>query len=177
MNVTYFKRFRMEVDLGLVPPVVPLPPGCAWVAWRNDLLDCHAEVKHRCFESELDARIFPSLGDRVGCLKLMLSISSQRGFLPGATWLIQQGEDYLGTVQGLVEARRVGMIQNLGVVPEARGLGLGTALLLKALHGFKAAGMRWGSLEVTADNTGALRLYRRLGFRKARTLFRSIESV
>lgn len=176
MSVVYYKRFRMEVDLTNIPPIAELPDGYYWVAWRQAMVDYHAQVKYRCFEKELDAKIFPCLGDRAGCLQLMREISSRRGFLPGATWLIGSAGGYVGTVQGVVDRLAVGMIQNLGVIPEVRGEGLGTALLLKALDGFQQAGLKRGMLEVTADNTGALRLYRRVGFRRARTVYKAVQS-
>jgi ribosomal protein S18 acetylase RimI-like enzyme len=61
------------------------------------------------------------------------------------------------------------------VIPEYRGLGLGWALLLKALEGFTAAGARRAFLEVTAKNELAVRLYRRLGFRSYKTIYREVE--
>lgn len=175
MGVTYFKRFRMEVALDGVPAPPPLARGYFWVPWHEAMVAYHAEVKHRCFENELDATIFPCLGNFAGCEQLMLDISTRRGFLPAATWLIGSDIGYVGTVQGVIDRFSVGMIQNLGVVREARGRGLGTALLLKALVGFRESGLRVGTLEVTAQNTAALRIYRRIGFRRARTLYKAVE--
>ncbi len=67
------------------------------------------------------------------------------------------------------------MIQNLGLVPAHRGRGIGTALLLQALHGFRRAGLARAMLEVTAQNEGAIRLYRRLGFRFRKTLYKVLD--
>jgi ribosomal protein S18 acetylase RimI-like enzyme len=68
-----------------------------------------------------------------------------------------------------------GGIQNLGVVPEHRGKGIGRAVLLKALAGFAAAGVRRAFLEVTARNDPAVRMYREIGFRNYRTVYRAVE--
>ena len=65
--------------------------------------------------------------------------------------------------------------QNLGVVAAFRGRGLGRALLLQALHGFVRAGLGRALLEVTAQNSAAIRLYRRLGFRCRKTLYKAVE--
>jgi ribosomal protein S18 acetylase RimI-like enzyme len=176
MSVTYFKRFRMEIDLERVPQTPELPQGCYWVPWRRQIMEFHAQVKYRCFADELDATIFPCLGDRDGCQRLMQDISSRRGFIPEATWLVGSPTGYIGTVQGVVDRAAMGMIQNLGVIPEARSQGIGGALLIRALHGFKEAGLRRGMLEVTAQNTVAVRLYRRIGFRKARTVYKAVEA-
>lgn len=175
MGVTYFKRFRMEVLLENAPAPPSLPRGYHWVPWHPSMVEYHAQVKHRCFENELDSTIFPCLGNFTGCEQLMLDISTRRGFLPEATWLIGTETGYVATVQGVVDRYNVGMIQNLGVIPAARGIGLGTSLLLKALEGFRLSGLRMGTLEVTAQNTSALRIYRRIGFRRARTLYKAVE--
>lgn len=175
MSVTYFKRFRMEVDLALAAPPPELARGYFWVPFQRAIVASHATIKHRSFANELDALIFPCLGDADGCHRLMEDISSRRGFLPEATWMIGSASGYVGTVQGVIDRHPVGMIQNLGVIPEARGRGFGTALLLKALEGFKAAGLGRGLLEVTAQNTVAVRLYRRLGFRRARTVYKAVD--
>jgi ribosomal protein S18 acetylase RimI-like enzyme len=47
--------------------------------------------------------------------------------------------------------------------------------LLQALDGFRRAGLRKAYLEVTARNTGAIRLYERYGFRKVRTVYKTAE--
>jgi mycothiol synthase len=82
---------------------------------------------------------------------------------------------FCGTVQGIEDRFGYGAIQNLGVVPEHRGRGLGSLLLMKALEGFRRAGLKRAYLEVTAQNEGAVRLYRRLGFVKARTVYKAVE--
>jgi ribosomal protein S18 acetylase RimI-like enzyme len=69
----------------------------------------------------------------------------------------------------------LGAIQNLGVVPAHRGRGLGEALLLQALQGFRAQGSLQALLEVTARNDPAVRLYRRVGFRCRKTLYKAVE--
>lgn len=174
-NTVYYKRYRMERPLDNLPPVPPLPAGMIWLPWSPGLLDAHADTKYASFRAEVDAVVFPSLASEGGCVGLMHRISGGRTFCPQATWLVAGPAGFCGTVQGLLD-RGVGAIQNLGVPPEYRGLGLGTALLVRALHGFKAARARLGLLEVTACNEGAMRLYRRYGFKATRTLYRPVEA-
>ena len=84
--------------------------------------------------------------------------------------------DYCGTIQGICRTGdRKGSVQNFGVVPEHRGRGLGTVLLQKSLEGFRAAGVFRVTLEVTAKNQDAQRLYQRLGFRRLRTVYKVAE--
>src|SRR5688572_489875 len=134
-RIVYFKRFRMEIDLAGLPPVPPLPDGYSWVAWDPALTDRHAEVKFLSFVDEIDALVFPNLGCRSGCRRLMGEISRRPGFEPLATWLVAAAEGPCGTVQGVRERNGQGAIQNLGVTAGHRGQGLGGALLLQALHG------------------------------------------
>jgi ribosomal protein S18 acetylase RimI-like enzyme len=173
-KLTYFKRYRMELDLRLPRPRAELPPGFHWIAWHNGLLEAHARIKYRCFLGETDGVVFPSLGHLVGCRDLMNAIATRPGFCPAATWLVGNSEDTVGTVQGLLDSVRCGGIQNLGVVTEYRGLGIGWALLLKALDGFASVGARRAFLEVTAKNEAAVRMYRQVGFRCYQTIYRAV---
>ena len=87
-KISYFKRFRMEIDLRDDLPAPVLPAGYRWEAWDPVLLEQHAEVKFQCFQDEIDATVFPSLSCRQGCLCLMTEISRKNGFQPAATWLV-----------------------------------------------------------------------------------------
>ncbi len=180
MASTYFKRFRMEADL-LIPrrPHI-LPEDYRLIAWNEALLDAHARTKYRAFCDEIDSVVFPCLGDLQGCRRLMREIRRKPGFLPDATWLIARvvapGQHaWCGTIQGVVDKCGIGMIQNVGVVPGHRGVGLGSLLVLQAMAGFGRAGVRKASLEVTAENAPAMKLYRRLGFRRAKTVYKVVE--
>ncbi len=175
MSITYFKRFKMEINLYAAPPVPALPEVYAWVPWDESLLEIHANVKFGSFHDEIDASVFPSLGDSEGCRTLMQEIRRKTGFLPGATWLVACAGVYCGTVQGIREHTGVGAIQNLGVLPAYRGRGLGSALLLKALEGFRSYGLGRAYLEVTAQNGAAVQLYRRIGFRCRKTLYKAVD--
>jgi ribosomal protein S18 acetylase RimI-like enzyme len=175
MAITYYKRFGMEIDLDAAVPIPSLPHGYSWVPWEESLTEEHAEVMFRSFIGELDAFVFPCLGDRHGCRRLMGEIRRKPGFLPAATWLIAGSEGYVGTVQGVMDWGPVGAIQNVGVLPKYRGLGLGRALVRRTLAGFKQAGLRQGYLEVTAENAPAVQLYRDVGFHRAKTLYKAVD--
>ena len=182
MSLTYFKRYRMEFDLAgpLFPPPRTLD-GYSFLGWRESLLEAHAEAKYHSFNVEIDANVFPCLGDREGCLRLMGEISRREGFVGEATWLLRywvagkSEPEYCGTVQGIRDEHGAGAIQNLGVTPPHRGKGLGSGLLRHALLGFREIGLRRAFLEVTAQNSGAVRLYQRLGFRRVRTVYKAAE--
>jgi ribosomal protein S18 acetylase RimI-like enzyme len=193
MSLAYFKRFRMEIELtGRLLDAPQLPAGYRLLEWSDALLEAHADAKFQSFREEIDANVFPCLGDLAGCHRLMHEIRNKQGFLPGATWLLchepavavsgTNGDgrhtpvvEYCGTIQGIRDYAGLGAIQNLGITPEHRGRQLGTCLLIKALEGFREAGLRRVFLEVTAQNEGAIRLYQRIGFTKARTVYKAVE--
>jgi ribosomal protein S18 acetylase RimI-like enzyme len=184
MGLTYFKRYRMEINLlGRDLGWPTLLPGYRLVPWNESLLSLHAETKFLSFRDEIDANVFPCLGDQAGCQRLMLEISQKPGFLPEATWLatFRLHDDAraqpCGTVQGIRDRAGLGAIQNLGITPEHRDRGLGTCLLLKALEGFRKVGLNQVHLEVTAENDGAIRLYHRLGFVTVKTVFKVAEAA
>ena len=171
----------MEIDLSNRIAAPSLPSDYRLLPWHDDLCDVHAETKYLAFRDELDAEVFPCFSELEGCRRLMRSIVSRDGFQPKATWLAVCGRpgelEFCGTIQGVRDPRGVGAVQNLGVVPEHRGLGLGEALMLQALAGFRRGRMRKAFLEVTADNGDAVRLYERIGFRRVRTVYKSREPV
>jgi len=184
MDLTYFKRYRMEIDLadGGFPRAAP-PAGYHFLPWDESLLEAFAQAKFLSFRSEIDANVFPCLGELAGCRRLMSEIARKPGFLPEATWLAvraptdRRRPEYCGTVQGIRDRAGLGAIQNLGITPPHRDVGLGTSLLSRALEGFRRVGMTRVYLEVTAQNDGAIRLYQRLGFTMVKTVFKAIEGV
>jgi len=182
MALTHYKRLTMEIDLRrktLPDPV--LPEGYVWAGWHPVLVDQHAWAKYHSFCEEIDADVFESLSDFPGCQRLMRDIMTHECFVPPATWLIRfEGNEFLGpspsaTIQGLRHARGIGSIQNIGVVPEHRGFGLGRAILIQSLRGFVAADLPRVRLQVTARNRPAIALYESLGFVHRRTSYQSVE--
>jgi len=181
LSTHYYKRFRMEYDLtrgSIAAPV--LPEGYEWCEWQPGDEDRHAFVKFHSFRDGIDSEVFESLSDFHGCLRLMREIAKQPGFLPSATWLITASTDDgkspldCGTIQGVLASDHLGGIQNVGVLPTHRGVGLGKALVLRSLAGFQACGTKRVYLEVTAPNLAAVELYRHVGFRNIRTMYRAV---
>ena len=185
MGMTYFKRYRMEFDLrDWRGDDSCVPPGYELLAYAPGLLREHALAKFNSFRQELDANVFPCLSRREGCLRLMREITSRGDFVPGATWLFRFRQRY--TISGVVTPNAVGTIlglssvgwgsfQILGIDPAHRGKGLGSILLSRAAGGFRAAGLERMHLEVTTENTGAVRLYERLGFKRSKVVYKAAE--
>lgn len=183
MGVTYFKRYRMEIDLRGRQFAPRLPAGYVALPWNGALLAAHGATKFECFRGEIDSQLFPCLAEPGGCERLMRELAAKDTFLPEATWLLEYcgagmgRREFCGTIQGMRLNGRRGGIQNVGVTRFHRGRGLGEQLLLLALTGFQHVGVRKVALEVTAENHAATRLYERCGFRRIKTLYKPIEVV
>jgi ribosomal protein S18 acetylase RimI-like enzyme len=184
MNLAYFKRLRMDINLsgrGLMP--TPVPEHYHFLLWEESLLDAFARAKYLSFRGEIDTEVFPCLAEFDGCRRLMREIVRKPGFVPESTWLVVHAPgngarpEYCGTVQGVRDCHGCGAIQNIGVAPEHRRSGLGTGLLLRSLAGFLAAGVHRVYLEVTMQNEAAIRLYRRVGFTPLRTVYKTVEAA
>lgn len=184
-------RYRMEADLRrlrlrpFLTPEFRLVPWSTAVGAVETLAARHAAAKHAAFRGERDAEIFPCFRTTESCLDLMRRIVRRPNFLPKATWLARRVDGLgpadldgdVGTIQGLRLSPTIGAVQNVGVVPAARGCGVARALLLRAMIGFRDSGLSRASLEVTATNHPAVELYRSIGFRIVRTTERLIPSL
>ena len=184
VSLRYHKRFQMELDLRRWRrQAVGLHKDYRLRAWSDDLIQQHAEAKYHSFRDELDAVVFPCLAELESCLRLMHEIRERDGFVPEATWLAQyvgagpHRVEACGTIQAIRISRARANIQNIGVTPFHRGRGVGAALIVTALAGLQHVGVTRVALEVTAVNESAVRLYRRLGFRSVKTVYKAIEEL
>jgi mycothiol synthase len=94
-----------------------------------------------------------------------------RGFDPSLWLLAWDGGELAGFVLAYPEriGETIGYIHSLGVRPAWRGQGLGEALIRAAFRTLYQRGLRACVLGVDASNeTGALRLYERVGMRSVR---------
>ena len=96
------------------------------------------------------------------------------------SFVVLDGEEIAGyTVNFVVESDweatgvREGSVGLLGVRRPWRRRGVGTALLVRSMEAFRAAGLEAATLGVDAENpSGALGVYERVGFRPIRTSVR-----
>lgn len=90
-------------------------------------------------------------------------LESMETFSPDGVFIAWQGDGALGLVDTF-RAGDVGWIAELGVRPEARGRGIGSALLVRGFERLASLGLERARLNVDAENeTGAVRLYERHG--------------
>ncbi|HEX3336041.1 MAG TPA: mycothiol synthase [Jatrophihabitans sp.] len=117
----------------------------AWLA-----LNAAAFAEHReqgaWTSADLQARMAEPWFDAAGFL-----LAERHGELLGFHWT-------------KVHADRAGEVYVLGISPQAQGLGLGYALLIRGLRLLARRGCPYVLLYVDGDNPAALRLYERAGF-------------
>lgn len=143
--------------------------GCTVRLARDDELDSAGDLVVAAY------RTHPDMEDSDGYLA---HVRNARGRATATDVLVAVGEDgrLVGCVSfvrdhmsALAEVERPGEagFRMLGVVPQARGRGVGMALVEACLERARAAG-RTGVVIVTAPSwTDAQRLYERVGFRRA----------
>ena len=85
----------------------------------------------------------------------------------GAFFVIESGGSVAGFAQLTARHRIDGYAHfGIGVLPEARGAGVGRAAMEALIEHVRAMRLRKLLGEVRADNSAAIRLYRSLGFRE-----------
>jgi mycothiol synthase len=148
-----FAEDVMRRDLA-APVDVPVPAGVTLTPWTPELAGRFFAVYEASFRERPG---FPGWSQE----QWVAWISDGDEFAPQWTLLASRGasEDV-----GFVAAAAGGWIVQVGVVPSARGSGLGAALTAAALHGMRAGGEREAFLDVNVNNAGAGRIYERLGF-------------
>jgi mycothiol synthase len=133
--------------------------------------------------SGVEIRLFePGRDDRPVHSAMMEAFVGHYGFVPKsfeewlAVWrtpdvmpkhwfVAQDGEEVVGAVLGVLRLD-IGWIADLGVRRAWRGRGVGEALVHRAMESFRERGFTSVGLNVDPQNeTGAMRLYERLGFR------------
>jgi mycothiol synthase len=150
-------QLRRPLDAASLPPQDEMPPDVlvrtfepgrdeqAWLALNAAAFATHPE-QGRWTSSDLQARMAEPWFDPTGFL-----LAERAGALLAFHWTkIHPGD--------------IGEVYVLGVAPDAQGLGLGRALLIRGLRYLAERGCTSVLLYVDGDNSAALRLYERSGF-------------
>jgi mycothiol synthase len=94
--------------------------------------------------------------------------TAQGHFLPAGVLLAYRNGRCAGFVRSMLLPQR-GEVGVVGVIPEARGVGLGRALVRASARWLEEHGAPRVTLQVDGENENALGLYRQEGFAVART--------
>lgn len=128
-----------------------------------------AQLIHGSHVGSLDAALNLTYSTPALCRGFVETLVERGGCGPfdGDASLV--AESRAGSALGLILASRLsptnGHVCQVSVLPAAQGIGLGSALVVRALASFQRAGLASASLSVTVDNRRAYGIYEALGFR------------
>ena len=151
-----FAEDVMRRDLSAPLPDILLPPGIKFAAWAPALVDQFFAVYQAAFKERSGGYPDWSQEKWVAWLE-----TDDDTFRPELSLLAYQDDLPAGFI---VCADR--WIIQMGVRPERRGRGIGSALVSEVLKRFRAAGCDHVLLDVNVNNPGAARVYTRLGFER-----------
>jgi ribosomal protein S18 acetylase RimI-like enzyme len=161
---------------GLSPVKTPhaLPPDFIMVPWERKHDREAAHLLYHTYCNHVDAAINDQYGSEAGSERLIDNIVRHRGcgeHLPRTSQVaIHQPSRKVAGILAITSVRpSTAHIPQVAVAPEFQGSGLGTAMMEPAFRDLANRGFREVSLTVTESNTGAVRLYERLGFETFRT--------
>jgi mycothiol synthase len=149
--------YQLRRPLDDLPPDPPLPEGVtvrsfqpgqdeqAWLEVNAAAFATHREQGRRTL-AELQA------------------LMAEPWFAPWDFLLADRDGELLGFHWTKVHSAELGEVYVLGISPNAQGLGLGNALLVRGLRHLAERGCTEVLLYVDGDNTGARRLYEKAGF-------------
>lgn len=171
-HVTRNRRDFMAIDADRIEDLGAAPPrsDARIVPWKQQSQEEAATVVARAYEGHVDSDINDQYRSLAGARRFLLNIVQYPGcgafFQEGSFVALLPGTPRIcGISLASLVAADVGHITQICITPEARGMGIGRALLWHSLNGLLRNGCRKASLTVTHANQRALRLYERVGFR------------
>jgi ribosomal protein S18 acetylase RimI-like enzyme len=141
--------------------------------WSDHYQDAAAQLIASAYTGHVDSRINDQYRSAPGARRFLYNIVQYPGcgaFYRPASYAAFDGPTgrLCGISLASVVAPECGHITQICVSPSVRGTGVGHALLRQSLTVLRDMGCRSASLTVTAANSDAVELYRRVGFDIAR---------
>ncbi len=160
-------------------PPPELPSNLRLLPWTAPFYQPAGDLIHRAYAGHSDAEINDQYRTVQGSLRFLHNIVRFPGcgvFDPDHSFVLR--EERSGQMEGLVLVSRVepdvAHVTQLCVSPRRRGQGIGTMLLRHAATELASHAIRAVTLTVTEANTGAVSLYRRLGFTDRTRFFANV---
>ena len=176
--VRLFERILMRFDTAERLRAVPDTVGRRFKIepWADYYQDDAAALIAAAYEGHIDSRINDQYQSLTGARRFLNNIVQFPGcgsfFRPASFVAFDRQTRWLtGLLLASFISPSVGHITQICVAPDARGSGLGYALLDQAISVMRQNGACRVSLTVTAANTHAVNLYRRCGFEEVRRFF------
>lgn len=141
--------------------------------WRDERHDEAAQLIAHAYRGHVDSNINDQYRSTAGSRRFLLNIIQYPGcgrFLPRASYLIfrKDSSHPCGLLLSSLVSATTGHITQVCVNADSRGMGIGYEMMRRAVSDLEALGCERISLTVTAENTSAIRLYERMGFRRTR---------
>jgi ribosomal protein S18 acetylase RimI-like enzyme len=141
--------------------------------WSDHYQDAAAQLIATAYTGHVDSRINDQYRSSAGARRFLYNIVQYPGcgvfYRPASYAAFDAPTGRLcGVSLASLVAPECGHITQICVSPSVRGTGIGHALLRHSLTTFRQMGCRSVSLTVTAANTDAVDLYKRVGFQVAR---------
>ena len=155
----FVRRYaRMQIELAERPLPAPEPP-------LGVVLRARQPGEERAFYAVTDAAFRGCWGyAALGFEGWLERAQSQQVYVEDLWIVAEEQRRHVGVARCLPERCGGGWVRSLAVHPDARGRGIGLALLQEAFRVFQARGERIVGLGVDTENaTGALALYERAG--------------
>ncbi len=139
--------------------------------WREEDYQATASVISAAYAGHIDAEINDQYRSVNGSLRFLNNIIRFPGcgvFDPGGSFVARSrnSKTLLGVLLCSRVKEDVGHITQVCIVPEARGQGIGEALIAASVGALQKRSFRMLSLTVTEANWRAVELYQRLGFQR-----------
>ncbi len=138
-------------------------------SWQKRFNNDAAEMLYQSYQNHVDSLINDQYASALGATRLIENILHNQGcgdFLPHISRMAVHTETQkLAGILTVTRVRpRTAHIPQVGVGPAFQGLGVGTAMMEAAFQDLRDDGFEEITLTVTEANSGAVRLYKRLGF-------------
>jgi ribosomal protein S18 acetylase RimI-like enzyme len=159
------EEVHMTSDLNAItlPPLDP-PKDCTLRRFSEYSFEQLEVPGFRVFENSRDD-LFLSMSPAEQKVTLEHFFDHSNPLIDEASLILEQHDKIIGFV--ITKKKEEADIGPIGVVPEARGQGLGTYLLVTALRAIKECGMNVAGLDMSINNEPARKLYQRYGFKDA----------
>jgi ribosomal protein S18 acetylase RimI-like enzyme len=148
--------------------------GVEIVPWERQHDHQAARLLFEVYRNHVDAKINDHYKSLEGSTRLVENIVRHWGCgenLPGASLVARHRptQEIVAALAMTSVRPRTGHIPQIAVAPEFQGLGLGTAMMEMSFRRLEKQGYKEVTLTVTDRNSGAVRLYERLGFETFKT--------
>jgi len=166
-------RKFLEAPLAHVAELPPRHPAVTIAPWTENRQSDAGRLIAAAYSGHVDSEINDQYRSPGGARRFLANIVQYPGcgsFFGSASFVAipQGGQGLCGLSLASTVSEGIGHITQVCVAPSHRDTGLGYELLRRSLVALAAHGCRKVTLTVTASNTGAIRLYERMGFTNRR---------